>query len=79
MKADEIRKAMNASPFHKFTLHLANGRSLKVEHRDFISVDPQGRTTIVFKLDGNWEAVGIPLVSSIEYHTGRNGRRRKAG
>ncbi len=78
MKAYEIRKAMNASPFHTFTLHLKNGRSLKVEHRDFISVDPQGRTTIVFKLDGNREAVDIPLVYSIEYHSGRNGRRRKA-
>lgn len=79
MRADEIRKAMNANPFVKFTLHLANGRKLKVEHRDFISVDPKGRTVIVFELNSNWEAVDIPLVNSIEFHAGKNGRKRKAG
>lgn len=79
MRADEIRKAMNASPFVKFTLHLANGRKLKVNHSDFISVDPKGRTAIVFELDGDWEAVDIVLINSIEYHAGKNGRKRKAG
>ena len=77
MRKEEIRKAMNGQPFKKFTLHLASGRKLKVEHPDFISIDPGGRTVIVFKLDGDWEAVDIPLVNSIEFHVAKG--KRKAG
>jgi hypothetical protein len=79
MRAEEIRKAMNAAPFRVFTLHLANGRRLTVKHRDFISVNPSGRTVIVHKLNDSWEAVDVPLINSIEFHAGKNGRRRKAG
>jgi hypothetical protein len=79
MRAEEIRKAMNAAPFRKFTLHLASGRKFPVGHRDFISIDPKGRTVVVFQLSGDWEAIDVPLINSIEFHAGKNGRRHKAG
>jgi uncharacterized protein Veg len=79
MRAEEIRKAMNAAPFRKITLHLANGRKLTVNHRDFISVNPSGRTVVVHKLNDSWEAIDVRLINSIEFHAGKNGRRRKPG
>lgn len=79
MKAQEIRDAMNANPFRRFTLHLANGRKLRVEHRDFISVNPAGRTVIVHSLDDTWEAVDVPLINSIDFHASKNGRKRRRG
>ena len=77
MNLQAIREVLQATPFTRFRIRMASGRKLKVEHPDFISIDPGGRTVIVFKLDGDWEAVDIPLVNSIELHVAKG--KRKAG
>lgn len=79
MQVDEIRDAMNAAPLPVFTLHLAKGRKLTVKHRNFIWVNPGARTVIVHKLNDSWEAIDVPRINPIEFHAGKDGRRRKAG
>jgi hypothetical protein len=40
MTAEQLRAMREASPFRPFTIHLADGRSLPVPHRDFVSQSP---------------------------------------
>ena len=36
MKQDAIEAMLNASPFVPFNLHLSDGRTIKIEHPDFV-------------------------------------------
>lgn len=38
MKPEDIMALLNASPFVPFSLHLSDGRTIKVESRDFVWV-----------------------------------------
>ncbi len=51
MNVDQIRLAREANPFLPFTVHLADGRSHRVPHRDYLSMSPGGRTVIVYESD----------------------------
>jgi hypothetical protein len=51
MNVDQIRLAREANPFRPFTVHLADGRSHRVPHRDYLSMSPGGRTVIVYESD----------------------------
>jgi len=55
-----------ASPFRPFTIHLADGRSLTVPHRDFVSQSPGGRTIIVYWSDEAFSIVDLYLVTELE-------------
>lgn len=77
MTSTELRKALVSRPFLPFRVHMGRGRSLTIDHSEFAAVDPQGRTAIFYKPDGDWEVVDILMIQSIEFLTGR--RRRRAG
>ena len=51
MNVDQIRLVREANPFVPFTVHLADGRSHRVPHRDYLSMSPGGRTVIVYESD----------------------------
>ncbi len=63
MTADRLRAMRDASPFRPFTIHLANGRSFTVPHRDFASQSPGGRTIIVYRSDEAFSIVDLYLVT----------------
>jgi hypothetical protein len=46
MTAEQLRAMREANPFRPFTIHLTDGRTLAVPHRDFVSQSPSGRTII---------------------------------
>ena len=48
MTIEQLRLAREANPFRPFTVHLADGRSHRVPHRDWLSMSPGGRTIIVY-------------------------------
>jgi hypothetical protein len=48
MSIDELRNHVKARPFVPFTVLVADGRSFRVPHEDFISQSPGGRTVIVY-------------------------------
>lgn len=62
MTLDQLRSLRDASPFRPFTIHLAGGRSLRIPHRDFVSVSPGGRTLIVYQADEAFSVVDLLLV-----------------
>ena len=66
MTIEQLRTAHHATPFHAFTLHMADGRAVRVPHRDFLSYSPSGRTVIVHHSDDSWSVLDVLLVTEIE-------------
>jgi hypothetical protein len=67
MNVEQLRDAREANPFRPFTIHLADGRSLEVPHRDYLSMAPGGRTVIVYKSDGGHSIVEMLLVTELAF------------
>ncbi|MEX2170407.1 MAG: hypothetical protein WD851_13920 [Pirellulales bacterium] len=79
MTIEQLRNVHNANPFQPFTLHLADGRSFRVPHRDFLSHSPAGRTVIVYGEGENFSILDLLLVTEVEVHNGSSkprGRRK---
>jgi hypothetical protein len=66
MTAQQFREVREANPFRPFTIHLADGQSIKVPHRDFVSQSPTGRTIIVYGSDESFSLVDLYLVTRVE-------------
>ncbi|HEY7424778.1 MAG TPA: hypothetical protein VH682_11160 [Gemmataceae bacterium] len=66
MTAEQLRTMRDANPFRPFTIHLADGRTLAVPHRDFVSQSPSGRTIIVYRPDDTFSVVDLYLVTELE-------------
>jgi hypothetical protein len=66
MTVDQLRSMREANPFRPFTIHLADGRSLRVPHRDFVSHSPGGRTLIVYRTQEAFSVVDLYLVTELE-------------
>ncbi|HEY3246335.1 MAG TPA: hypothetical protein VGM03_23570 [Phycisphaerae bacterium] len=79
MTIEQLRKMHQATPFQPFDIHLADGRSLPVDHPEFLATDPPGRTISVGLSDGTFEVVDLLLVTSLKPRAnGRSPRRRAA-
>jgi hypothetical protein len=65
MTSEQLRATRDASPFRPFTVHLADGRSLRVPHRDFLSLSPGGRTIIVYHAAEAFSVLDLLLVTEL--------------
>jgi hypothetical protein len=65
MAAEQLRAMRDVNPFRPFTIHLADGRSYTVPHRDFVSQSPGGRTIIVYRADEAFSVVDLYLVTEL--------------
>jgi len=81
MTIDQLRQMHQARPFRPFDIHLADGRSLPVEHPEFLSQSAGGRTLAVAVPDTDAiEVVDLLLVTSLKQRpdgTPRRGRYRR--
>ncbi len=75
MQAKEIQALYRAQPFRPFTLHLADGRQVRVQHPELMALSPTGRGAVVYGRDGALEIIDVMLVTSLE--TGNGQRRRR--
>jgi hypothetical protein len=76
MTSEQIRELHLARPFRPFDIHLADGRSLAVEHPEFLAQSPGRRTIAVGRVDGTIEIVDLLLVTSLKPHPAGPRRRR---
>ena len=79
MKAETLRRLIEANPFRPFSVNLADGRALRVPHRDFISHSPNYRMLTVWREDDSADFVDLMLV--IGFHVEkpqRNGRAKSS-
>jgi hypothetical protein len=80
MTIEQMRAAYQAQPFRPFVIHVADGRAIPVNHRDFIMTVPSGRTVVVAQPDDTLNIIDLLLVTDLEIKPAANGsgRRRKA-
>lgn len=79
MTIEQLRHLHLARPFQPFDIHLGDGRTLSLEHPEFLAQSPTGRTIVVGHSDGVMEIVDLPLIVSLEPRangSSRRGRRR---
>lgn len=73
MTTKEFRNVFDAQPFRPFTIYLADGRQVPVEHQEFAMLSPSGRSTIVYQDDDSFQVLDLMLATGVEV----NGTRRK--
>lgn len=80
MTIEQLRNLYNTQPFRPFVIHLADGRAVPVNHREFIMSVPSGRTVFVAQPDDTVNIIDLLLVTDLELKPVANGsgRRRKA-
>ena len=79
MTIEQLNKMHETRPFQPFDIHLADGRALPVDHPEFLSRSPTGRTIVVGLVDGTHEIVDLLLVTSLKSRSnGVPQRRRKS-
>jgi hypothetical protein len=66
MTTKQLRLAHQAQPFLPFAIHLADGKSFDVPHREFLSYS-DGRIAIVHEPGGKWNIVDLLLVTRLEF------------
>jgi hypothetical protein len=66
MTIETVQRLYDAQPFRPFSVRLADGRSLRVAHREFLAIEPRGRTVIVSQPNGTVNFVDIMLVTDLE-------------
>ena len=59
-----VREALHKEPFEPFVIRLADGRSLRVPHPDFVALTP--RRVIVGAEDDSWAVVEPLLIVSLD-------------
>jgi hypothetical protein len=79
MTVEQMRKFIEAQPFQPFVIHLADGRQVPVNHREFVMSSPTGRTLSVYQPDDTLNVIDLLLVTDLEIKPATNGagRRRK--
>jgi hypothetical protein len=75
MTIEQIRKMHQARPFEPFDVHLADGRSVPVEHPEMLAITPPGRTIGVGLADGTIEIIDLLLVTSLKPRANGSGRQ----
>jgi len=79
MTIEQLREMHQARPFQPFDIYLADGRTLTVDHPEFLSQSRTGRTIAVSKPDDATEIVDLLLVVSLKprpQSSSRRGRQR---
>jgi hypothetical protein len=66
MTIEQLRTMHQARPFEPFEIYLADGRSLEVDHPEFLSQSPTGRTISVGMPDGTHQVIDLLLVTSLK-------------
>ncbi|HKD37543.1 MAG TPA: hypothetical protein VKB78_12110 [Pirellulales bacterium] len=77
MTVELLREMHAARPFKPFEIHLADSRSLTVEHPEMLSQSRTGRTIAVASPDDTIEIIDLLLVVSIKPVVNGSRRRRR--
>jgi hypothetical protein len=72
----KLKTLREARPFRPFAIRLADGRALRIPHREFLAVSPNERLAVVFDEDGSPEAVELLMITSLRPLADRRPRRR---
>jgi len=77
MTIQEIRRLYDARPFRPFDIHTADGRKIRVAHREFMATAPAARTVVVYQADGSFDIVDLLLVSALRVQANGTARKKR--
>jgi hypothetical protein len=77
MTIERLKEYLERRPFEPFDIYLADGRSVHVDHPEFLMQSRTHRTVTVALPDDRMAVVDLLLVTSIESNT--NGSRSGGG
>jgi hypothetical protein len=77
MTIEQLRAAYQAQPFRPFVIHLADGREIPIEHREFIMTVPGGGTIVVAQRDETVNIIDLLLITDLEFRPAANGAGRR--
>ena len=66
MTTQQLRTMHQARPFQPFDIHLADGRSIPVDHPELLAMTPGGRTISVAVHEDAFEVIDLLLVTSLK-------------
>ena len=66
MTTERFRELVNAEPFEKFAIHLADGREVTVHHPEYVALSGSGRTAVVFQPEDRMNIIDLLLVTDLE-------------
>ena len=75
MTIEKLKEFHDKRPFEPFDIFLADGRSVHVDHPEFLMQSRSGRTVTVTTPDDRSAVIDLLLVTSLE--PSGNGRTRK--
>ena len=81
MNIEKVRELHQASPFRPFVVHMSDGRNLRVDHPEFISLSPRGDELSLWESDGTHHFVDVALVTDLDRRKTarkRTGNRKKS-
>jgi hypothetical protein len=67
MEESTLRQACERRPFRRFVVVVADGSRLAVPHPEFISLDPEERTVIVWKERSVPVWVDVASITAIDF------------
>ena len=72
MAPDRLRGTLRATPFQPFIVEIPGGKRVRIEHPDYATLSPNGRTLIVFGYpnDDSMEIIDVFLISSLSLEGG---------
>ena len=66
MDIKKIRDRLHELPFRPFSIHLADGRDIMIQHPDFVALDPEETELVAFAPDGSMKIVNLDLMTSLD-------------
>jgi len=77
MTVEQIRQVIRAEPFKPFSLCVADGRQIRVEHPEFLALFPTGRAVVVTQPEDSYDILDLLLVTGVRVEDGKSGRTQQ--
>lgn len=65
MTAEALRQARETNPFRPFIIRISDGRSFRIQHRDYLSVGPSGLIAVVYNDRGGASMLDVMLITEL--------------
>jgi hypothetical protein len=77
MTVERFKQVLNGTPFRPFTIFTADGLSIPVVSREFVSLSPSGRTVVVFDPQDRMNILDLLLVTNLQVEPTNSDRSKR--
>jgi hypothetical protein len=79
MNRKNLEEFLDRQPFRPFLVHLADGRSIPVEHREFVFFPPGAQEAIIYQPDGSFQFIDLFLTTALEVKSRSETKKPRSG